>query len=386
MESRTGTPARTVRRRQARLDAAAAGIWCFGAAVVYFWAFFLSYQESAPDLPTRQEFAARFSRFDFVHFDEIARLGYLPPREEVSTAAPLYAFFPAVPMLLRLGLVFSLSTVTTGLVVSFLSGLVACIWLRRIAERYQPGLGLKAVTALVTAPPAVFLYIPYTESLFLALGLGAWYFGMSGRWGRAGLLCAAACTVRISAAFLLAGLVTMWVMQVVASRRAGDAPRRGSGWVFAMPIAVLAGWMGYLAIITGDLFAYQTAQQYWLRRLVWPWEAFMTTLKAYPPTWGTGFMGVVEIIALGSGIVVLVVLLMRRLYPESVYMALNVATLGAGSFYGSVPRSALLWFPMWIGIAYLVGRFRIVFGIYVLFSLCLMVAWANLFLSGQWAG
>lgn len=376
-----------LRTADLRRDFLAIGLWAVGCSVVALWLLRVSFIEVAPATPSLPQILAHFARFDFVHFDDIARLGYLPEPGTASTPAPLYAFFPALPMLLRLGLFLGLSSVTTGLLISAVSGALACVWLRRIADFYVPGLGLKAVAVFVLAPPAVFLYAPYTESLFLCFALGAWYFGQKGNWLAAGLLAALSCTVRISGAFLLAALVVLWFTQYRAGRAAGSgAPARGSWLFLAIPTAVLAGWMGYLAFITGDLLAYQTAQEYWGRQMEWPWTAFLTTVQEYPPTVGVGVMGYAEAIAVVSGAVLTLVLIYRRLYGESVFVGLNVLLLGTSSYFYSVPRAALLWWPLWIGIAYLLRKSRVALGLYLVLSLCLMLWWANLFLTGQWAG
>lgn len=369
-------------------DIAALALWAFGTMAVASLAIYNSYQLTAPAMPALSTVVAQFARFDFVHFDDIARLGYLPEPGTASTAAPLYAFFPAFPMLLRLGLALGLSSIVTGLLISAVSGALASVWMRRIADEYLPGLGLKATAVFVTAPPAIFLYAPYTESLFLAFGLAAWYFAMRGRWFAASILCAFSCTVRISGAFLLAALIVLWLTSRHRAGGGGPEPGRNS-WVFlAVPAAVLAGWMGYLWHITGDPLAYSTAQkyEYWNRHFEWPWSALQRTITTYPPTGGPSVMGYAEVTAVAAGVIVTAVLVYRRLYGESVFVGLNVLLLASSTYFYSVPRSALLWWPLWIGIAYLLRRSWTALAAYLVFSLWLMLWWAGLFLSGQWAG
>lgn len=369
-------------------DVAAVGLWALGMGVLVAWLLYICYQVSSPAMPSISAAVARFARFDYVHFDDIARLGYLPEPGTASTQAPLYAFFPAMPMLLRLGLALGLSSIVTGLLVSSLSGAVATIWVRRIADLYAPGLGLKAAAVFVTAPPAIFLYAPYTESLFLAFALGSWYFGKQGHWFAASALCGLSCTVRISGAFLLAALLILWLTQNKSSATLspGDQGRKSSWLFLAIPVSVLAGWMGYLALITGEIMAYNSAQKYWGRYFEWPWTALKRTIDIYPPTGGAGFMGYAEVIAVLIGVIVTLVLVFRRLYGESVFVGLNVLLLGTSTYFYSVPRSTLLWWPLWIGIAYLLRKSKTALLFYLVASLCLMVWWANLFLQGQWAG
>ncbi|MBP3034801.1 hypothetical protein J2M53_00845 [Arthrobacter sp. zg-ZUI100] len=367
-------------------DIGALGLWVSGTAVVALWLLHISYQVSAPAIPSLSEVLARFARFDYVHFDDIARLGYLPEPGTASTAAPLYAFFPAMPMLLRLGGALGLSTIVTGLSVSAIAGIFATIWIRRIADLYVPGLGLRAAAVFVLAPCAIFLYAPYTESLFLAFGLGSWYFGKRGDWLPASVLCGLSCTVRISGAFLLSALFVLWMTQNRSGTNRQSGRHRYSWLYLAIPASVLAGWMGYLALATGDLLAYSTAQKYWGRHLEWPWVAFQTTINSYPPTGGIGVMGLAEVIALISGVIVTIVLVWRRLYGEGVFVGLNIVLLGTSSYFYSVPRSALLWWPLWIGIAYLLRKSAVAFSLYLAGSAAVMLWWANLFLTGQWAG
>lgn len=370
-----------------RRDAAAVGLWAAGGILLALWLLRLSFFEYSPDKPSLSQVVAHLARFDFVHFDDIARLGYLPEPGTASTAAPLYAFFPAVPMLLRLGVALGLSSVTTGLLISAIAGAVACIFLRRIADIYQPGLGLKAVAVFVVAPPAVFLYAPYTEALFLSFALGAWYYGLKSNWLGASLLCAISCTVRISGAFLLVALFVLWLTQYRARDASSSrSPAKGSWLFLSIPGAVLVGWMGYLALVTGDPLAYKTAQKYWGRHLEWPWDAFRLTIEEYPPTGVPWPMGYAEAIAVVAGFVVTLVLLYRRLYGESMFVFLNILLLGTSSYFYSVPRSALLWWPLWIGIAYLLRKSIVGLALYLGVSLALMLWWANLFLTGQWAG
>lgn len=81
---------------------------------------------------------------------------------QTHTKAPLLAFFPAMPRLLRLGIQLGLPPVVTGLIVSFIAGGIAVVFLSRLANHYIPGLGPKAGLSFVAAPPAIFLVAPYT--------------------------------------------------------------------------------------------------------------------------------------------------------------------------------------------------------------------------------
>lgn len=365
-------------------DIKAAWIWVIANIVVWGALISFSFIQVFPNRPPFESILAQWARFDFIHFSDIARLGYFPAPGTASTAAPLYAFFPGLPFLLYLGSLLQIPIVVTGLIVSFFAGLTATIFTARIADLYRPGIGLKAAAVFALAPSALFLYAPYTESLFLAFALGAWYFGMRNRWLLASMLAALSCTVRISGIFLTIALFLLWLSH---RRTKKDRAMRVSWLYFSIPTVTVLLWMGYLWNKTGDPIAYQTAQkEYWGRFFKWPWDALSSTVTAYAPTGGYTPMAYAEIIAAAIGVITTALLLIKRMLPEAVFLAINLILLTTSTYFYSIPRAALLWWPLWIGIAYLFRTRPILFAVYLIASAIGMIYWCTLYWSGNWAG
>lgn len=369
--------------RVLRQDLFAVAIWSCVSIILTLLAFGISFLDSYPAVPSAGHVLARWERFDFIHFSDIARLGYFPAPGTASTPAPLYAFFPLLPYLLRAGSYLGLPLVVVGLSISWIAGALASAWIARIADVYKPGLGLRATAVFVVAPPSVFLFAPYTESLFLCFALGAWYFGLRQRWLLANSLTAIACTARISGAFLLVALIVLWITQ---RRERNEELNRRHILYFLLPISVLAAWMGALWYRTGDPLAYQSAQKYWGRHFEWPWISAGSTLQTYPPTGGPSVMAYLEVTAVLVGVIVVIVLVNKRLAGEAIFVAINVGLLATSTFFYSVPRSALLWWPLWIGVAGLLSRSKAFYSSYLLLSTASMLAWAGLYFRGQWSG
>ncbi|MFD2356881.1 hypothetical protein ACFSTC_57950 [Nonomuraea ferruginea] len=82
----------------------------------------------------------------------------------------------------------------------------------------------------------------------------------------------------------------------------------------------------------------------------------------------------------------LIWLLALRRWSEAVYTGLQAAALMTSAYYLSVPRSLLLWFPLWVALALLATRRRWVIVAYALVSGPLMVLNTARFLEGAWAG
>jgi hypothetical protein len=234
----------------------------------------------------------------------------------------------------------------------------------------------------VFAPPAIFLAAPYTESLFLGFAIPAWLCARRGMWAYAGMLAAAACTVRVSGVFLLAALGVHWLTS--RERQWRDLP-----WLL-VALVPLAAWTAYLRVTTGDWLAWLDAQaQEWNREFTVPWTAFSNTWDAGfggTQTAGFAWMFRAEIVAMAVGVALTAALLMWRRWGEATWVGLQVIAFGTSFWYFSVPRATLLWWPLWIALAVVAVRRRWVLWVYLCLSVPLMAVWAAAFLTGRWAG
>ena len=199
--------------------------------------------------------AAPAARWDAVWFLDIADRGYVD-----DTHA---AFFPLYPFLARaVGLLFG-SSLVGGVVVSFAAGIVALALLHRLALlELGAGPARAAVVLLACFPAAFFLSAVYSESLFLALSLGAVYAARTGAWWWAGALGALAAGTRSAGVVLLVALGLLWWSH--SQRRVRDL----------LPLALVpAGLAAYclgLAAAGLDGMAPFDAQEQWFRQWAGP--------------------------------------------------------------------------------------------------------------------
>lgn len=324
-------------------------------------------------------FLAGWDSWDVTILREVAQFGYDGYPEHYADQ-DVAAFFPGFPFVLRLFHLIVPSWTAAGLVVSLVAGAVACVYLARLAELDDVD-GTRAVLCLVLSPYAVFLAAGYSEALFLALALPGWWAARRGHWAAASLLVAGACTVRISGLFLAVALVVQWL---VSSRDRGVV-----AWL-AAPYLALFGYAAYLHHLTGDWLRWFHAQQHgWNRDFAWPWTSFRTTWNAafhghYSAEYTWSFRA--EILAVLVGVAVTLVLLRRRQWGEATYVGLSVGSLATSSFYLSVGRATLLWFPVWLLLASALARRPWLQTAYVTVSTPLMAAGVLTFTSGRWVG
>ncbi|GAA2718995.1 hypothetical protein GCM10010439_03470 [Actinocorallia aurantiaca] len=251
--------------------------------------------------------------------------------------------------------------------------------------RRRPGPGFYAVVALVTSPCAVFLFAAYSEALFLALAIPAWLLAKKGRWELAVLCAAGASIVRITGLFLALGLI----VEFLVGKNGRKVP---GGWrnapYLVTPFLSIGAYMGYQWYRTGDPLAWQHAQeQGWNRHTVMPWEAFQTTwYNAFTieTEWSNAFR--VEIIAAFVGVLLVIWLLYSRQWPETVYVSTQLVAFMTSSFYLSIGRATLLWFPLWMALGHIMSRHRWFTGLYLALSLPLAAAFVASFTQGQWTG
>jgi hypothetical protein len=327
----------------------------------------------------------RWVQWDFHHLRAIADQGYVGQ----PTGVPLEAFFPGFSLLLRALHVVGVDYVVGGLLISFVAGTVAVVALARLAELEYGGTGgvggagERAVLLLVLAPSAVFLAAPYTEALFLGLAIPAWLAARKGRWPLAAVLAAGACTVRVTGLFLAAALIVEFLFGG-QRRRWLDLP-----WLVLPAVPVLL-FTAYLHSLTGDWLRWVHAQQEgWSRSFTDPVDAFRLTWQAgFGGTQPLGFawMFRAEIVAIIAGVALTGWLLWRQRWGEATYVGLAVVAYGTSTWYFSVPRAALLWWPLYIGLAQWSMRRPAVLWTYLVLIAPFSVVFTLLYSVGRWAG
>lgn len=338
-------------------------------------------------LPTIYEkgpFLDRWARWDAMRFIHLATYGYDGvPGEKFDPGWP--AFFPGFPLALRgVGAVVS-DYRAAGILISLVAGGVAMVALARLGESEGPeGTGRRAALAMVASPAAVFLFAGYSEALFLAFALPAWLMARQGRWQEAVTLAAVASSVRITGLFLALALIVEYLVGDYGRRKLGGRPAA----LLIVPFLPLVAYSAYQWNRTGDWLAWKTAQEAgWQRNLTWPWKSLDTTWHA---AFGVDYEFTlafrVELAAAAVGLALTIFLLVKRRWPEFTYVGLQVAALLTSSYYLSIGRATLLWWPLWIGLGGLALRRPSVYVGLVAVVVPFSVLQLLIFTSGAWAG
>ncbi|WP_285707269.1 mannosyltransferase family protein [Microtetraspora sp. NBRC 16547] len=355
-------------------DRTALLIWFFWHVATYI------YMVLAAPGRTEAPLLDRLTPWDADNFIAIARYGY-DGAPDMTDAPKLVAFFPGLPLLLRnlhwLIPDWSLSIVLVTLVASA----VVAVALSRLSDSYREGTGTWTVLAFFLSPWAVFMLAGYSEAPFLALAIPAWLLARRGRWAAASVCAALASSIRVSGLFLALGLAVMFLV-AENGRQWRKLP-----WLVLPGVPVLA-YMLYLWNRTGDLMAWKAAEaQYWGRFPELPWKVLINTWNRSIDEVALRTSYQEEILAAGVLVALIVWRLVRRRWADVAYLAPQaVALLAMSSFYMSIGRASLLWWPLYLSVGIVGSRRPWVFMAYLSVAAPIMAINVGNFTTGAWVG
>jgi hypothetical protein len=209
------------------------------------------------------------------------------------------AFFPLYPILLHLGAIVFGSELVVGMLISLIAmtiGLYVLYLLARLDLTEEQA--RMTVLLLALFPTSFFFSAVYSESLFVALSVGAIYAARQDRWALASLLGALAAATRSTGVLIALPLVLMYLYgprgatsraMVATVPRAVAAqwwrPRyrlsASSAWLLLIPVGLCA-YLGYLFITHDAPFAPFQAERYWDREFAGPLGALVRLAKVLP--------------------------------------------------------------------------------------------------------
>lgn len=338
----------------------------------------------AQDVPSWLEI---WQNWDADLFVKVAEHGYPPT---TAYADRTEVDFPAMPIALRIVHAVTGNWTLSGLIVSLIAGGVAAVALYHLAAmEWGPEAGRRAVTYLVTFPYAVFLFVGYSEGLFLAFATTSWVYVRKQRWREASLLCAGASFTRLLGLCLALGVGIEYVVRRWQADGFTGLFTRQLPWLAAPAVSAFS-FVWYLHERTGMWDAYQDAQRDgWGRYTDSVANGFRNVLAqtrlgdqhgTYAWSWRAEMLAVV-----GGAILALVLLFMRR-WGEAAYVGSSAYLLAAQNYYASSVRSALIWFPLYLVLARLTLRRGWMHTTLVALTAPLMAVFVLVFTRSQWVG
>jgi len=242
-------------------------------------------------------------RWDAVHYVEVAYVGY--PHH-----MPLSAFFPFFPLLVRgLGYLFGGSILADYTAAIILANVcfygVLVLFYQLLYKDFGHTVAKYALIYLAFAPYGLFFFTGYTESLFLLLSLGVFFFLQRGEaldWWLAGLCGFLAALTRATGIILLVPFIVLFVQRfcIPTVSATGQMYRAREWWVqwitmdrnqmyrvlsallsMALVSAGLLIYLLYLWITFGNPLAFQVQERViWQRYTAFPWVGTINAINA----------------------------------------------------------------------------------------------------------
>jgi hypothetical protein len=325
--------------------------------------------------------AAPAARWDAAWYLTIAHYGYRP--DLGAFTASRSAFFPLYPLGLRAISDLGTPPILGGVLLSSLALALGLYGLHRLttleAARLRIAGGRElarlAVLSCALGPMAFFFSALYSESLYLALSVGAFLCARRGRWGAAACCAALTSATRSTGVALALPLALLYLYGPREDREPDRAPAAGGRamltrllpryrlradglWLLLAP-AGLAIYLAYFGLAGGDPLSPFHAQAGWSRQFAGPfggvpaglaagWRGLGHTgtdanhnvvLLGFLLAGATALVGVLRLLPLAYGAYVLAALALPLSYPVSTQPLM------------SLPRFLLVLFPLNIWLA-----------------------------------
>lgn len=299
----------------------------------------------------------QWGNFDGVHYLDIAKNGY--------HGSGLQVFFPLYPLLIKLGWLLTSNYFFTALFISdsffFLSLIV---FYRLCKKHFSEETAWWATLFLLFFPTSFFFGSIYSESLFLFLVLGSFWFLGAGRLVGSAILGALSGMTRIVGAFAFGGIFGFLSYAAYL------------WWGFGNPLYFLSAQAAFRNERAYSLTALVTPPQ-----VVFRYLKIFTTVDPFQPAFQ---VAILEFGFFIFGVVILFWLTIKRKVPLS-WLIFSWLALMVPSFSGtfsSMPRYVLTIFPIYIALA-LIKRSAVKIAVLTLFILLLGYL-TILFTRGYW--
>lgn len=326
-----------------------------------------------------QQFIDSFAKWDGTYFLEIAKNGY--------SNKNYFAFFPAYPLLLGFfSKVSHQNVITMGILINIGCLMGSLILLKKlISMDYSKKITQEAIIYLLIFPTSFYLLAIYSESLFLFLSLGAFYFTrvflkkQEIRFLILGILFAvfASATRLVGMALVIA----LWVEVFLINK---DKVNNKLQWFTLLMPAGLIVYLIFLYVQTGNSFYFLNSQQNWQRNLAVPVLSIFQSIEGIV----NNQIGSIRLTLLydllytifGIGIIIRSFRFLRTSY--SVYALICILLPLFTTSLMSMSRFLIVIFPIFLTLALIKNQTVKVF--YIIISVLLLSLNLGLFINGFW--
>lgn len=341
------------------------GIWAIFTLTIFYLSFSL--------LPHTQlfphDFLKNLANWDGGHYLGIAEKGYILKSQ--------YVFFPLYPMLINILTKVTGNFLISGLLISFISILVALNLLYKlVAEYFGKAYGQKVLLLLLFFPLSFHFLTAYTESLYLLLSISTFLFLRKKKYFWATAFASLASATRLSGlAVVLSLALSIFFTQGLNKKN----------WVIIFsPLGFLLYCL-YLYQQVGDPFYFiQAESQFWHGGLVLPGSALVFSFKQLliPGFILNNFRVLLDFLFACFGIVLVWQVVKKLSLDYAIFSTVSLILPLFSPTIVALPRYLLTIFPIFIVLGFHKNQYLSL--AYQMIGLMLFSLYATLFLNGYW--
>ncbi len=290
------------------------------------------------------------ANYDGDHYIEIARHGYGPFE---------YFYFPLFPILLRVSHILFQDVfqfyVLVGITISVVSLYCGIRLLWKLMALDKIKVKREVILLLLLFPTSFYFQMVYTESIFFALTVAAFYFARKDKYGYASMFAAFAAATKVIGLAVCLAIFIEWICS--SRKKLSLLP------ILVSPIGVLM-YMRYLFIETGDplVFVHRVGifgDQRSAHLILLPQVLYRYIVKILPSLtsyWPTTYTIVLEF-SLSVLFLLLLIFSFRKIrFSYWVYSVVSYIIPTLSGSFSSMPRYMLMLFPMVIFFAQIFGK------------------------------
>ena len=314
-----------------------------------------------------------WNQWDVTNYISIAEKGY-----SISELETNIAFFPGFPLVIKLFAYLPITFIQSAFIVTFVGGIFASIFLNKLAVK-EGDVSYSTLIAWVLAPMSLFLFIPYSESLFCGFAFAAWYFAKQNKWFISGLLIFSASMIRVNGIFLTVAIIVMFLLN--------NRQNLSKILPLFLGFVPIVSFFTYLKFKFGSwTLWFEVQEKFWQRKFTNPIISFENTVSRasyleYDSSWI--MQNRIEIICIFIITIFLIYFFAIRAWPEFVYIFLTYFALITSTFWWTAPRTLLSLVPIWITLGVFLEKNVLVRNLYLIFTVPLFVLNVLSFMSGR---
>lgn len=167
---------------------------------LFITAYVVGYSIAKYNVPIMNFIYLVFNKWDAVNFLYLSQYGYT----DIGPKRVLLAYFPLYPALVNIFKYIFQTYMASALFVNFVCSIFAGFYIQKLALLdYDKEFAKRVLYYFYLFPVAYFLFVPYTEALYLSLIIPAFYYMRTKKWFLSSLLISLSTATRIQGLGLL---------------------------------------------------------------------------------------------------------------------------------------------------------------------------------------